>query len=371
VNNISNFLITGLLCLLAACSIFTQKNARYSNRISKENTRAIMKKVCDWQLRQKRRHRNDDWTRATLYAGVIATYHATKDRKYLDAAMEWAEENEWKLYKDGIVGRARANEQGAGQTYLELYFIKKDPEMIANLRSSLNRVIVDSKPGIEEWWWCDALFMSPPTLTWLSFATKDSKYLDYMNTMWWANTEAFYDSEEHLFYRDINFVIKPDGSGRRTKSGKKIFWGRGNGWVMGGIVRVLQLMPEDFPNREKYIRLCREMSAKIASLQGKDGLWRVSLLDPDEYPAPETSCSGFFCYALAWGINHGILDKEQYLPVVEKSWKGLVSSVDKSGKLGWVQKIAHEPETISRDDTEVYGVGAFLLAGSEVVKLGR
>ena len=64
------------------------------------------------------------------------------------------------------------------------------------------------------------------------------------------------------------------------------------------------------------------MAASVSRLQGADELWRPSLLDPQEVPIPETSSSGFFCYALAWGINHGFLDRQTYLPVVKRAWQG-------------------------------------------------
>ncbi len=335
----------------------------------KDDITAVMKKVCDWQLGQPRRYRNNDWTRATFFTGVMATYHTTNDEKYHNAALEWAEENRWELFDGGISGRDRGNEHCAGQTYLELFFIQKDSIRIASIKNAFDYIISNPKPGNEEWWWCDALFMSPPTMARLSAAAGEQKYLDFMNTLWWENNEMLYDTEEHLYYRDSTFKINEDGSGPRTRNGKKVFWGRGNGWAAAGLVRVLQSMPTDYPERWKYINLLKEMSEKLASLQQIDGLWRTSLLDPDEYPAPETSCSGFFCYALAWGLNQGILEEDKYLPVAADAWKGLVRCVDESGKLGWVQKVGSYPEAVSRDDTEVYGAGAFLLAGSEIAKI--
>ncbi|MCI0512642.1 DUF4861 family protein, partial [candidate division KSB1 bacterium] len=113
----------------------------------------------------------------------------------------------------------------------------------------------------------------------------------------------------------------------------------------------------------------KEMAAKLAAIQPPDGLWRPSLLDPDSYPHPETSGSGFFCFALAWGINQGLLAPDVYLPVVKNAWTGLVKAVHPDGKLGSVQPIGADPKQVHADQTEIYGVGAFLLAGSEVYKL--
>ena len=114
------------------------------------------------------------------------------------------------------------------------------------------------------------------------------------------------------------------------------------------------------------------MCEKIATLQGEDGLWRSSLLDTEEYPAPETSGSGFYCYALAYGINNGLLPSKKYLPVILKAWKGLNWAIDKqTGMLGWVQAVGADPRSVTSSETAEYGAGAFLLAGSEIIKMKK
>jgi rhamnogalacturonyl hydrolase YesR len=137
---------------------------------------------------------------------------------------------------------------------------------------------------------------------------------------------------------------------------------------MGGTVRVLQYLPKDNPEYSRYVALLKEMAASVKKIQSKDGLWRPSLLDENEVPHPETSGSAFFCYALAWGINNGILDKKEYLPVVQKAWKGLNTYVTAEGKLQWVQPIGAAPDKVTIDNNQEYGSGAYLLAGSELVK---
>ena len=195
-------------------------------------------------------------------------------------------------------------------------------------------------------------------------ATGDRKYLDAMNQLWWRTSDYLYDSEEHLYFRDSTYFAK------REANGRKIFWSRGNGWVMGGLVRVLQLLPRDFPDRPRYIQQYREMAAKVVTLQQPDGLWRSSLLDPESYPLKETSGSGFYAYALAWGINQGLLDRATYEPAVLRAWAGLMAAVAPDGKLTHVQPIGADPKSFDGNLSETYGVGAFLLAGSEVYRLG-
>ena len=331
-----------------------------------------MKNVADWQLdnmpepgKHPRHYHHWDWTNAALYTGISALYQTSGNKKYLNALENFAESVDWSC---GPRFR-HADDICIGQTYLELNEIKPAPYKIQKIQNRIDSLMADPMPGRVDWWWCDALYMAPPTMARLAKTTGELKYLDYMNKMWWDAHDFLYDKEASLFYRDDRFTIKQDGSGRREPNGQKVFWSRGNGWVIAGIARVLDYMPKDYPDRELYIDLYREMAQKIASLQEEDGLWRASLLYPEGHSHGETSGSGFFCYALAWGINNGILDKETYLPVVLRTWNGLNNAVNDNGKLGWVQRIGFAPDAINPDGTEVYGVGAYLLAGSEIIKL--
>lgn len=341
-----------------ACGQKKIKNDLYAKPVISE----VMKKVCDWQLKNPvviNERNENDWARATFYTGVMATYETTKDERYLEAAMAWSQSFDWKLAR-----RLRhADDHAKGQTYLEIYQLKKDPIMIADIEATMDSMIMDPKPGREDWWWCDALFMAPPVLARLAAVTGDAKYLNFLNTMFWDTHDFLYDKEDHLFYRDKNFFNK------KTPGGKKTFWARGNGWVMGGTVRVLQVLPKTDPYYSRYVTLLREMAVSIKKTQSKDGLWRPSLLDEAEVPHPETSGSSFFCYALAWGVNNGLLNREEYLPVVKKAWKGLNDLVTTEGKLQWVQPIGASPDKVTIDNYQEYGSGAFLLAGSELYKL--
>lgn len=195
--------------------------------------------------------------------------------------------------------------------------------------------------------------------------TKDKRYIDFLNREYKATYDYLYDKEERLFYRDRRYFEK------REANGKKVFWGRGNGWVLGGLVEILQELPRVNMYRGFYEQLFIELACRMAELQGKDGYWHASLLDPDSYPSPETSATGFVVYALAYGVNEGILDKEKMMPVIKKGWKALVDAVEKSGKLGYVQPIGADPRKVTRDMTEVYGVGAFLLAGNQLYRMAE
>ncbi|OFV81079.1 MAG: hypothetical protein A2Y78_15805 [Acidobacteria bacterium RBG_13_68_16] len=340
-----------------------------------------MERVADWQLAHMvyearlpdggtQPVTDTEWVRGAFFAGVMATFRATGDRAYLEAALALADKNRW---RPGPRPR-HADDLCIAQTYAELYLLEPDPRRIRPTVERLDAMLAQPRPGPvvgwnedDNWSWCDALFMAPPTMALVSEATGDRRYLDAMSAMWWETSDFLYDPHEHLWYRDGRYVTQPDGSQPRTTHGKKVFWSRGNGWVMAGLARVLEHMPADYPERARYVQQMREMAARLVEVQGADGLWRSSLLDPEEYPAPESSGTGFFAYGLAWGINHGVLDRPSYLPAVERAWRGLNWALHPSGKLGWVQQIGYDPRSVSADDTVEYGSGAFLLAASEIL----
>ncbi len=325
---------------------------------AKEDVVAIMKKTADWQIAHPK-HEDTDWSNGTFFAGLTELYKCTKDSKHLDILLRMGTRNRWKPGR-----RLRhADDHCIGQTYIELYLITGTPRMLAPIKATFDEMMAAPKKGRVDWYWCDALFMAPPTLARLATATSDRKYLDFMNVMWWDTIEYLYDPEEHLYYRDANFFAA------REKNGKKMFWSRGNGWVLAGLCRVLQHMPEDYPYRERYLALFAEISARVASLQQDDGFWRSSLLDPDSYPGGESSGTALFTYALAWGVNRGLLAREEYLPGILKGWEALVGAVEDNGKLGWVQSVGARPAQPKRENFATYGTGAFLLAGSEIARL--
>jgi unsaturated rhamnogalacturonyl hydrolase len=138
---------------------------------------------------------------------------------------------------------------------------------------------------------------------------------------------------------------------------------------MAGIARILDQLPPDDPRRSFYVTQLREMATRVAELQGADGLWHAGLLDPKTYVLPEISGSAFFTYAIAFGIDHGLLDGKTFRPVVERAWRGMLSHIYADGRLGCIQQTGAEPAFYLPTESYTYGVGAFLLAGTEIKHL--
>jgi len=320
-------------------------------------------KVADWQLAQSETKFNQQWTFAALYEGFLAASTLTGDAKYHDAMVKMGDKFGWKLISNRF---PHADDMALGQTYFDLAMADHKKEYAADTQANMVRLIArPDDPNKLLWWWSDALFMAPPVLAQMYTATGDKKYLDYMDKEWWETSASLYNTQYHLYWRDGSYFTQ------KQKNGKPIFWSRGNGWVMGAFVKVLDRMPKDYPSRPKYIAQYKEMADEIASIQGSDGLWRTGLLAPEEYDLPENSGSAFFAYSLAWGINQGILDRKKFEPVVEKAWSGLTSHIYADGRLGCIQPIGAAPGPFKPSSSYVFGVGGFLLAASEVDKLAK
>jgi len=330
--------------------------------LKKKEIEKAIRKVADWQVRTAKSRFSTDWTFAALYDGLLAASRATGNAAYRDAVLRFAEKTGWKLGPRF----AHADDEAVAQSYLELDMEQAAPERVAAMQEEADKLLArPDDPKKDLWWWCDALFMSPPALARLAKVTGERRYLDYMDREWWLTSEHLYDTKAHLYSRDASYLDKHE------PNGQKLFWSRGNGWVMGGLARVIPYLPADDPARAKYVEQFREMAKEVASIQGSDGLWRAGLLDAAAYPTPEVSGSAFFTFALAWGINDGLLDRKEYEPVVEKAWAGLLQHVYADGRLGSIQKIGGAPDHVSLGGSYVYGVGAFLLAGEQVERLAN
>ncbi|HTK38963.1 MAG TPA: glycoside hydrolase family 88 protein [Pyrinomonadaceae bacterium] len=353
------------LILIVVFGVEAQENTPFK----KNAIEARMFKVAEWQLAHPN-HELFQWTNAAFYAGIFSAYETTRSPELMKALMDMGEKNQWKTGPR----YDHADDIAISQTYIDLYRLKKDKRMIQPTIDTVNRLKTEpgeqvKKNGIT-WWWCDALFMGPPTLVKLAKTTGDKTYLQLNDKLFRETYDRLYDPSEHLYFRDASYLINEKGEGKREANGKKIFWGRGNGWVAAGLVRVLKELPKDHPTREFYLKQYREIVARVIELQQADGLWRASLLDPAAYPGGESSGSGFYIYAIAWGINNKILDRGKYLPAVKKAWTGLNTLVHPDGKVGWTQPIGADPRrNFNADSWEVYGAGAYLLAASEVIKL--
>lgn len=380
----------GTFLILSACGSESGNPKSDVSAITPTSVKALTKKVADWQIEtfdeegkyralptdppewmNRKQYHDLEWHHGALYAGMNQWRKIADDPKYTEWLKTIGERNQWALHKRPY----HADDHAVGQFYLSFYEDFNQPEMLNPVREQFDWIMAHPKTGTLEWeaenthahdrWgWCDALFMAPPVWARLAKVTGDRKYLEFMDSEYHATYDLLWSEKDQLFWRDSSYF------GKSEKNGEDIFWARGNGWVFGGLALMIPDLPENWEGRSFYVDLYKKMAERIKSIQRADGTWSMGLLGGTEgYPIKETSGTAFYTFGLAWGINQGLLDRETYEPVVLRAWQALEESVNEEGMLGYVQPVGAAPGDSFADYTEVYGIGAFLAAGSELYKM--
>lgn len=343
-----------------------------------------LRNVADWQLEHFTYSRTgtsghlhdagiDAWTNATFYLGLSQLVRLVDDNRYADWLSRIVADTHGRLPAN-FAGHSQyslyhADELCMARFYLDQYELSHNSGLIASVSERVDWILAHPADTAmdyrnkQTWTWSDALFMAPPVYAKLSEFTGKDEYLRQMDQNFRRTCTHLYNSGEQLFYRDDSYL------GRTEANGKDIFWGRGNGWVAAGLVGLFESLPVGSPYRPYYEQLFRQLVTRLVSLQDATGSWHASLLDPDSYPAPETSATALITYALAYGLRTGLLSGTDYTDALIRAWYSLCSAVDTDGRLGWTQPIGADPKSVTREMTATYGVGAFLLAGSEIYRL--
>lgn len=349
----------------AACSDNSLPDPRIDGVVCPQT---LIREVNDHWLATHEDPGDNLWHRATYMTANMALAQTLDDPVYRAYGGSWARRHGYAI-NDGPE-TWNADNHCAGQTYLLLYELDGKPEMLRGIKAAIDFRIAHRK--VDDWYWIDAQYMAMPVFAQLANITGEERYREEMFARFVdaRDRRGLWDEAEGLWYRDESFAW-PE---HKTPNGKKIFWSRGNGWVVGALVRTLDQLPSDHPYRAEYEGKLRAMATALARVQRPDGLWNVSLADGADYPGPEASGTAFFTYGIAWGINRGVLDRETFLPVVDRAWRGLARiALRADNELGYVQGVADQPSSsqpVTIKSTRDYGTGAFLLAGSEVMQLG-
>ena len=309
----------------------------------------------------------EGWITGTFYLGLFDLAELSRKDRYFDWLKQTLDNVSWQMGQRMY----HADDIFIGQVYIDMYNRFKQEKMIHavlertewQIQHAVNKPLSECHSN-ERWTWCDALFMGPGVYSRLYALTQDEKYMQFADREFKASYTYLFSQKDSLFYRDKNYFK------RRERNGEKIFWGRGNGWVIAGLVEILKSLPaDDLKYKPFYAGLYKKVAVRLAALQGENGEWGTSLLDTQNYPDLETSATGLILNALAYGINQGYIDKATHLPVVEKGWQALKETILADGTVGWVQPVGQNPQKITKGMTELYGTGALLLAGCEILKL--
>lgn len=328
-----------------------------------EELKGLMEKVNDYWIDQNPDVGNCAWERAAYFLGNMAAYEVLKKQRYLDYAVEWANANDWNFWRNADHNTTNADNLSCGETYMDLMTKYGAEGRMDHIVETMEWTAQD--PNNDYWWWVDTMYMALNFYNRMGLYLKDERLFDkaynlYINS---KVERTCYDEEWKLWYRDERFL--PDKA--LTMTGKKVFWSRGNGWVIGGLARTLRTLPKENKYYEEYKKVFVEMAEALRNCQGEDGFWRTSLIEPDEYPMPETSGTALDVLGILIGIREGILD-ESYMDCVWKGFEALTGeALEESGRIGWVQVVADRPGVVRKECTNDYAVGTYLFICKELI----
>lgn len=193
--------------------------------------------------------------------------------------------------------------------------------------------------------------------------TGEKRYFDYCVEEVMAMDSLLYDPLTGLYDQ----IYYP---GQRSTNGIK--WLRGIGWSSMALVNILECLPEDHPGYQHVLTVYHKQIKGVAAFQNRSGLWSHLVNHPDSYD--ETSGSVYLIYALARGINLGLLDPV-YRDVAMAGWMGIMSKRQPDGT------IAGSTSGVSSSTSPAYFLnfprvadsdhlmGPLFLAGAEMIKL--
>lgn len=357
------------LTLLAAGSL-------QARQWTPEQVRQVIRKVNTYWQQNNKAEVRAFWDNAAYHTGNIEVYKLMKDDSMLDYSIRWATHNQWQGATEPDPSKWKYKHYGEGhdfvlfgdwqicfQTYIDLYNLAPDEQKVARAKQVMGYE-ADSKVH-DYWWWADALYMVMPVMTKMYQLTGDKKYLDKLYENLLYSDSIMLDSETGLYFRDGKYVWP----NHKSANGKKDFWARGDGWVLAGLAKVLQDMPETYVWQPFFVHKYTRLARAVAKCQQPQGYWTRSMLDPAHAPGPETSGTAFFCYGLLWGVNHGYLQNKEFAPVIQRAWKYLTeTALQRDGRVGYVQPIGERAipgQTVDANSQANFGVGAFLLAACE------
>ena len=210
--------------------------------------------------------------------------------------------------------------------------------------------------------WADDLYMSVPYLARMGKLTGDRTYFDFAIKQVEHFTKYIYDEQTGLYYHTFYTDANINGVAH---------WGRCNGWIALAQVELLNNLPVNHPKRSELIRLLQRQITGFSRYQDTSGMWHQILDKPDSYL--ESSATAMFVYTVAKAVNDGWINP-RYLTIAQKGWEALSKRVTADGQIPDICIGTSVEDDISyyfnrpRALNDIHGLGAFLMAGAEVIK---
>lgn len=294
-----------------------------------------------------------DWNHGVLYQGLVAFTRRTGEQAPAELVATIGRENGWEIGMAPWRPFDHPDDFSVGAAFVALQSLRSEPGMLDPLRLRVRRIIAADRPS--QAWWIDALAMAPPTWADLACLDREPAFLNVAARRALDTARHLHSPSQQLFFRDDRYREPP------------VFWGRGNGWAVAGLARVLRRLPADHGTREPLLRLYRQTLEALMARRTAAGQLPSDLLRPAL--GTDASATALLVFAGAQGINSGLLDRSRWQGPILFSWEQLLNGVTADGEISDVQPPGEAPGPTVARSTHPFAAGAFLLAGEEVLTL--
>ncbi|MEN9685865.1 MAG: hypothetical protein RLZZ28_1651, partial [Bacteroidota bacterium] len=212
--------------------------------------------------------------------------------------------------------------------------------------------------------WLDDLFMGVPALAQMGKLTGDTKYYDDAVKQVLQFSQRMFNSEKGIYMH---------GWVEEMTTHPEFHWARANGWALLTMVELLDVLPENYPQKNKIIDQLRAQVKGLAAYQSGEGFWHQLLDRTDSYL--ETSATAIYAYSIARAANKGWIDAKAYAPMCLLAWNAVATKVNAKGQVEGTcvgTGMAFDPAFYYYRPINVYaahGYGPVLLAGAEIINL--
>jgi len=162
--------------------------------------------------------------------------------------------------------------------------------------------------------WIDVVYAVTPYMLYAGLVLNEPKYIDFAVEQCFKMYDVFMDKSNGLLHQTRGFMGD-------TTSISQDHWSRGNGWGIIGLVELVRYLPKDSKYYNEAVERFKAHCEALIKYQDYRGLWKQSIAEPLAWE--ESSGTGIILYAIGIGLRLGILDKETYMPVLEKGVNGL------------------------------------------------
>lgn len=214
--------------------------------------------------------------------------------------------------------------------------------------------------------WLDDMFMGIPAVAQMSRYDKAQKEIYLAEAV-----RQFLQFADRMFIPEKG--LYRHGWVESSTDHPAFCWARANGWAMLTACELLDVLPEDYPQRAKVMDYFRAHVRGVTALQSGEGLWHQLLDRNDSYL--ETSATAIYVYCLAHAINKGWIDAIAYGPVAHLGWHAVAGKINAEGQVEGTcvgTGMAFDPAFYYYRPVNVYaahGYGPVLWAGAEMISL--